>query len=585
MAADSSLLDHNMNDTCEESISETVSADSTLGAYLARRLVQVGITDVFAVPGDSILSLLDHITAQPSLNLIACCNELNAGYAADGYARSRGVAACVFTFNVGGLSVVNAIAGAFCESIPLLCIVGAPHSNYYGTNATLHHAIAPLDFNKELRCFEPITCYQAVVNDLEDAHEKIDAAITTALKESKPVIISISSNLPGRPHPSFNQKPIPFCFPLKVSNPMSLEAAVEAAAKFLNKAVKPVLVGGPKLRIADACGPFVELADACGYALAVMPAAKGLVPENHPQFIGTYWGAVSTEFCAEIVESADAYLYAGPIFDDLTCVGNSFIFNKEKAIVVQPERVVIANGPTFGCIQMKDFFQALAKRLKRNTASYESYRRIYVPEGLTLLYCNPKEPLTINVLFKHTERMLSSDSIVISDAGDSWFNCQKLKLPQGCGYECQLQYASIGWSIGATLGYAQATPEKRVMSFTGDGSFQMTAQEMSTMLRCGQKNIIFLINNGGYAMEELMNEAPYNVIKNWDYTGLIHAFDNGEGKCWTAKVHCEEELTGAIEMAMGDKKNCLCFIEVIVDMYDTSKELLQFVNCLAAPIL
>lgn len=213
---------------------------------------------------------------------------------------------------------------------------------------------------------------------------------------------------------------------------MGLEAAVEATAEFLNKAVKPVMVGGPKLRVAKASDAFVELADACGYALAVMPSAKGLVPEHHPHFIGTYWGAVSTAFCAEIVESADAYLFAGPIFNDYSSVGYSLLLKKDKAIIVQPDRVTIANGPTFGCILMKDFLKALAKRLKCNTTAYENYHRIYVPEGHPLK-CEPNEPLRVNVLFQHIQNMLSSESAVIAETGDSWFNCLKLKLPQGCG--------------------------------------------------------------------------------------------------------------------------------------------------------
>ena len=213
---------------------------------------------------------------------------------------------------------------------------------------------------------------------------------------------------------------------------MGLHAAVEATAAFLDKAVKPVMVGGPKLRVAKACEAFVELADACGYPLATMPSAKGLVPEHHPHFIGTYWGAVSTAFCAEIVESADAYIFAGPIFNDYSSVGYSLLLKKEKAIIVQPDRVVIANGPTFGCVMMKDFLSALAKKLKRNATAYENYHRIFVPEGRPLK-CEPREPLRVNVLFQHVQKMLSHDTAVIAETGDSWFNCQKLKLPEGCG--------------------------------------------------------------------------------------------------------------------------------------------------------
>ncbi|KAJ7946754.1 Pyruvate decarboxylase [Quillaja saponaria] len=563
--------------------------DTTLGRHLARRLVQIGVTDVFSVPGDFNLTLLDHLVDEPALNLIGCCNELNAGYAADGYARNRGVGACVFTFTVGGLSILNAIAGAYSENLPIICIVGGPNSNDFGTNRILHHTIGLPDFTQELRCFQPVTCHQAIVNNLEDAHERIDAAISTCLIESKPVYISISCNLPGIPHPSFINEPVPFYLTPKSSNQMSLEIAAEATAEFLNKAVKSVMVGGPKLRVAKASDAFVELADACGYSIAVMPSAKGHVPEHHPHFIGTYWGAVSTSFCAEIVESSYAYLFVGPIFNDYSSVGYSLLLKKEKAIIVQPDRVVIGNGLTLGCIRMNDFLKALAKRLKHNTTAYGNYRLIYVSDGHPR-QCEPKEALRVNVLFKHIQRMLSSDTAVIAETGDSWFNCQKLKLTDMCilhankcnelenarMYEFQMQYGSIGWSVGATLGYAQADPHKRVIACIGDGSFQVTAQDVSTMLRCGQKSIIFLINNGGYTIEVEIHDGPYNVIKNWNYTGLIDAIHNGEGKCWTAKVHCEEELIEAIEMATGNKKDSLCYIEVIVHKDDTSKELLEW---------
>ncbi|XP_008805101.2 pyruvate decarboxylase 1-like [Phoenix dactylifera] len=556
-------------------VASICESGATLGRHLARRLVQVGASDVFSVPGDFNLTLLDHLIAEPGLTLVGCCNELNAGYAADGYARSRGVGACVVTFSVGGLSVLNAIAGAYSENLPVICIVGGPNSNDYGTNRILHHTIGLPDFSQELRCFQTVTCFQAVVNNLEDAHELIDTAISTALKESKPVYISVSCNLPAIPHPTFSLEPVPFFISPRLSNKMGLEAAVEATAEFLNKAVKPVLVGGPKIRVAKAGKAFVELADACGYPVAVMPSAKGLVPEHHPHFIGTYWGAISTAFCAEIVESADAYLFAGPIFNDYSSVGYSLLLKKEKSIIVQPDRVVVANGPAFGCILMKDFLRELAKRLKRNTNAYDNYHRIFVPDGVPP-ECKPKEPLRVNVLFKHIQNMITSDTAVISETGDSWFNCQKLKLPPGCGYEFQMQYGSIGWSVGATLGYAQAAKDKRVLAFIGDGSFQVTAQDISTMMRYEQKSIIFLINNGGYTIEVEIHDGPYNVIKNWDYTALVDAIHNDEGKCWTMKVRCEEELKEAIQTALGPKKDCLCFIEVIVHKDDTSKELLEW---------
>eukprot|EP00262_Sarcandra_glabra_P013682 TRINITY_DN385_c0_g2_i11.p1 TRINITY_DN385_c0_g2~~TRINITY_DN385_c0_g2_i11.p1 ORF type:complete len:582 (+),score=55.01 TRINITY_DN385_c0_g2_i11:179-1924(+) len=551
------------------------TSTGTVGSHLARRLVQIGVRDVFSVPGDFNLTLLDHLIAQPELNLVGCCNELNAGYAADGYARAIGVGACVVTFTVGGLSVLNAIAGAYSENLPVICIVGGPNSNDYGTSRILHHTIGLPDFSQELRCFQPVTCFQAVVNQLDDAHELIDNAISTALKESKPVYISISCNLPAIPHPTFSREPVPFFLAPRLSNPMGLEAAVEATAEFLNKAVKPVIVGGPKLRVAKAQQAFIDLANASGYPIAVMPSGKGLVPEHHPHFIGTYWGAVSTSFCGEIVESADAYLFVGPIFNDYSSVGYSLLINKEKLVTVQPNRVTIGNGPSFGWVFMADFLSALAQKLKKNSTAVENYRRIFIPSGIPLK-CENNEPLRVNILFKHIQAMLSGDAAVIAETGDSWFNCQKLRLPENCGYEFQMQYGSIGWSVGATLGYAQGAKDKRIIACIGDGSFQVTAQDISTMIRCGQKSIIFLINNGGYTIEVEIHDGPYNVIKNWDYTGLVNAIHNGEGKCWTSKVRTEEELITAIEAAKGEQADCLCFIEVLLHKDDTSKELLEW---------
>ncbi|KAG6401679.1 hypothetical protein SASPL_138543 [Salvia splendens] len=550
---------------------------ATLGRHIARRLVQIGLEDVFSVPGDFNLTLLDHLIAEPGLTNVGCCNELNAGYAADGYARARGVGACVVTFTVGGLSVINAIAGAYSENLPVICIVGGPNTNDYGTNRILHHTIGLPDFSQELKCFKTVTCYQAVVSHLDDAHEQIDKAISTALMESKPVYISISCNLPGLPHPTFAIDPIPFSLSPRLSNKVGLEAAVNAATEFLNKAGKAVMIGGPKLRLAKAESALVELADASGYPVATMPSAKGQVPEHHPRFIGTYWGSVGTHFCCEIVESADAYIFVGPIFNDYSSVGYSLLLKKEKAIIVHPDRVVVGNGPAFGCVLMRDFLRELAKKITKNTTAFDNYKRIFIPDGQPLK-SEPAEALRVNVLFQHVQKLLTGDTAVVAETGDSWFNCQKLKLPEGCGYEFQMQYGSIGWSVGATLGYAQSVPKKRVISCIGDGSFQarVTCQDVSTMIRCGQKSIIFLINNGGYTIEVEIHDGPYNVIKNWNYTGLVEAMWNGEGNCWTSKVQCEEELVAAIETATTEKKDCLCFIEVICHKDDCSKELLEW---------
>ncbi|KAG8085856.1 hypothetical protein GUJ93_ZPchr0010g8933 [Zizania palustris] len=149
-------------------------AGATLGRHLARRLVQIGATDVFAVPGDFNLTLLDYLIAEPGSRSSAAATSSTPVTPPTATPRARGVGACAVTFTVGGLSVLNAIAGAYSENLPVICIVGGPNSNDYGTNRILHHTIGLPDFSQELRCFQTITCYQAVINNLDDAHEQID---------------------------------------------------------------------------------------------------------------------------------------------------------------------------------------------------------------------------------------------------------------------------------------------------------------------------------------------------------------------------------------------------------------------------
>ena len=214
---------------------------------------------------------------------------------------------------------------------------------------------------------------------------------------------------------------------------MGLEMAVEKAADLLNTAIKPVMIGGKKLRPAKAEAAFLELADSCGYAVAVTPSAKGMFPENHPHFIGTYWGTVSTAFCGETVEIADASIFVGANLDELETVGYSLAYKKNKAIIVKPDSVVFPNGESYGAVQMKDFLWALGKRLKPNSRAYENYRRIYIAES-SPPESEAGEELRVNVLFKHIQKMLSSNMTVIAETGDSWFHSQKLKLPKSCGY-------------------------------------------------------------------------------------------------------------------------------------------------------
>ncbi|KAL4428395.1 hypothetical protein ABPG75_002484 [Micractinium tetrahymenae] len=534
----------------------------TLGQHLASRLTQIGVSEFFGVPGDYNLQLLDELEKDKGLKGVWCCNELNAGYAADGYARAKGVGCCVVTFTVGGLSVINAIAGAYAENLPVICICGGPNTNDFGTNRIIHHTLGkPFDFLQEANCFKEVTCEQ-------------------------PVYICVSCNLAGLHHPSFDSSPIPYVITPKHSNPRSLEAAVEAAAAFLESKQKPVAVAGALLRVAKAGKQFMEFVEASGYAFANMSAAKSLVPESSPQYMGTYWGQISTPSVSEVVESADAYLFAGPMFNDYSSVGYSTGISDAKMIRVDQYRVAIGGGKggqVFGCVRMDDFLSGLAKRVKPNPASLEIFRRLCAPAP-EVPPSGAGSPLQTKVLFKHVQALLQPSTLLLAETGDSIFNCQKLRLPDGCRYEWSQQYGSIGWSVGATLGLAVAGRHegRRVLACIGDGSFQMTAQEVSTMLRYGTNPVIILINNGGYTIEVEIHDGPYNRIAGWDYVGLVQAMHNGGAGMqdrqglYATRVRTEEELLAALASVQGEAADKLCFIECIIHRDDCSAELLEW---------
>ena len=544
---------------------------STIGQYLASRLQQIGIKDYFMVPGDYNLALLDEMLSNKNLNMINCCNELNAGYAADGYCRAKGVSAMVVTFSVGGLSAVNAIAGAYAEDLPVIIISGGPNTNAAPAHQLLHHTTGEHDFLYVRDMFEKVTVKAVIIDDAQTAAYLIDDAIMQALRHQKPVYIEMACNLSNYPI----EPPQPLSF-LNVdrSDALSLQAAVDCAANLLNNAKKPTLVAGVKLRPAKAMSAMQALIDASGYGVAAMPTAKGFIDETQKSYMGIYWGAISSPSCASVIESSDAYLFAGTVLTDYSSTGYSMVISSKKLIVANLDYVVIA-GVTFNQVLLADFLTELAKKVSLNTASYEAFKRIqgeaemYQAAALTDL-------IKVRNVFSQLEKILNAHSSIIVDTGDSWFNGARLHLPKECTFEVQMQYGSIGWSVGATFGYALATKgQRRVISCIGDGAFQMTAQEIANMIRYQVNPIIFIMNNGGYTIESEIHDGAYNTIKNWQYSELIKIFNAEEGHAWGCQVKTEGELTDAIQYALANADQ-LCFIEVVLDRNDCNKNLLEW---------
>ncbi len=548
---------------------------SNVGTYLAQRLTEAGLKDFFCVPGDFNLVLLDQFLKNPGLRMVGCCNELNAGYAADGYARETGFAAVCFTYMVGGLSIINAAAGAYSDDLPVVFISGGPNTNDAPARHRIHHTIGELDFYQSSECFKPVVEKVFVVRHLEDAPLMIDEAIRTALARKKPVYLEIACNLAAGEVPPPAARQIPPSMP--VSDPLALAAAVDALVARIGAAVKPVLLGGVKLRSGGATEEFRQLADALGSAVAVMPDAKGLIDETHPAFMGTYWGEVSSPFCAEIVESSDCQIFAGPVFTDYTTTGWSALMPASKRLHLGENFVRFENA-IFTGVYLRDVLAALAGKMTANPASLTAYRRLYEAPA-PVAVAPPEAPLSLRELRRQIQETIAPGESLVVETGDSWFNGQKLHLPAGMRYHFQMQYGSIGWATGATLGVALAAP-RRTITLTGDGSFQLTAQEVSTMIRHGANPIIFLINNRGYTIEVEIHDGPYNNIKNWDYAGLVEVFNAGEGNGLGFRATTGAELSAAIAKARAHPG--LVLIECAIDRDDCTKELLEWGSRVAA---
>jgi indolepyruvate decarboxylase len=549
---------------------------TTIGAYLAQRLEEAGIDDFFAIPGDYNLALLDQILTHPRLRMLNCCNELNAGYAAEGYARAKGAAALVLTFGVGGLSAVNAVAGAFAEDLPVLVVSGGPNFRSLVEHRVLHHTLGLAEDGGRFvqAVFRTVTAHAAVVRNPATAATHIDQALRIALAERKPVYLEIACNVAAAPI----SRPQPLALaPARRSDPGALRAALDHVAAFLRRARQPVLVAGSRLRGGDAPAAFAALAAACGYGVACMPNAKGFFPETSPQFLGIYWGSASTPGCREVVESSDAYVFAGPVFSDYTTVGFTALVQPARLVEAARDRITV-EGQCYHGIELAEFLAGLAARLAPNPAAVEALRRIQgeapnpgaVPPGA--------EPLSARRLFQHIQGCLDGRTTLVAETGDAWFQAMDLRLPEGCRFEIQMQYGSIGWSVGALLGLAAADPGRRVIGLVGDGSFQMSAQELSTLLRYRLPAMVFLLNNGGYTIEKVLHEGPYNDLQPWRYTALAEAM-RGDAPLLARTVRTEAELAAVLDQAKGFKG--LALIEAVLDPHDCSRALLGWGTAVA----
>ena len=549
----------------------------TVGTYLAERLSQIGLKHHFVVAGDYNLVLLDQLLTNKSMEQIYCSNELNCGFSAEGYARAQGAGAAVVTFSVGAISALNAIGGAYAENLPVILISGTPNSNDRATEHLLHHTLGTHDFLYQLEIAKKLTCAAVSITSALDAPAQIDYAIHTALREKKPAYIGIACNIAATPCAA--PGPISALISEDPSDSKTLTAAVTAAVEFLKGKEKPVLLIGSKLRAAGAQKEAVALAEALGCSVAVMAAAKGFFPEEHPQYVGIYWGEISTPGAQAIVDWSDSVICIGALFNDYSTVGWTAMPHGPGVMLANRTHVSF-KGHDFSRIHLRDFLSALAKKVSKRDATMVEYARIQ-PKQAPEHPADPKVKLARAEMVRQIRPLVTASTTVIAETGDSWFNGIALALPEGAHFEVEMQWGHIGWSVPASFGYALGAPDRRVVALIGDGAFQLTAQEVAQMIRQNVPVIIFLMNNHGYTIEVEIHDGPYNNVKNWDYAGLIKVFNAEDGHGLGFRAHNGGELATAIKKALANHKGPT-LIECMLDRDDCTAELISWGRLVAA---
>ncbi|WP_275541678.1 MULTISPECIES: alpha-keto acid decarboxylase family protein [Clostridium] len=542
-----------------------LKSEYTIGRYLLDRLSELGIRHIFGVPGDYNLSFLDYIMEYKGIDWVGNCNELNAGYAADGYARINGIGAILTTFGVGELSAINAIAGAYAEQVPVVKITGIPTAKVRDNGLYVHHTLGDGRFDHFFEMFREVTVAEALLSE-ENAAQEIDRVLISCWRQKRPVLINLPIDVYDKP---INK-------PLKPLLDYTISSNKEAACEFvteivpiINRAKKPVILADYGVYRYQVQHVLKNLAEKTGFPVATLSMGKGVFNEAHPQFIGVYNGDVSSPYLRQRVDEADCIISVGVKLTDSTTGGFSHGFSKRNVIHIDPFSIK-AKGKKYAPITMKDALTELTSKIEhRNFEDLD----IKPYKSDNQKYFAKEKPITQKRFFERIAHFIKEKDVLLAEQGTCFFGASTIQLPKDATFIGQPLWGSIGYTLPALLGSQLADQKRRNILLIGDGAFQMTAQEISTMLRLQIKPIIFLINNDGYTIERAIHgrEQVYNNIQMWRYHNVPKVL--GPKECsLTFKVQSETELEKALLVADKDCEH-LIFIEVVMDRYDKPEPL------------
>ncbi|GAB6903550.1 alpha-keto acid decarboxylase family protein [Kineosporia succinea] len=517
----------------------------TVAEYLGHRLRQAGVEHLFGVPGDFNLTLLDHLTTVPGLHWTGSPNELNAGYAADAYARRKGLAALVTTYGVGELSALNAVAGSAAEDVPVVHIVGSPSTAAVSTGRKVHHTLADGVFGHFERAFAEV-CVHSETLTAERAAEQIDAVLLAARTHRKPAYLSVPMDLA-----TLKVSSAPLNTPLR--QPVSPTAELERdLTESLRTATRPVFVVGHLVPRYGLVPAVLKAARAANIPIVTTLAAKGVIDESDPLHFGDHAGTM-VDASGGLVTDADLVIELGTVHTDLL---TGFFTHRVGDVHFSATR---AGGHD---VLFPDAVAALARvceDLRFSLPDKSSQDRPAAGHS-------DEDAVSQESLWSVVESWLPPGTAVLADTGTAFFGSVRMRLPDDTVYVGQPVWNSIGYALPATLGQGLAEPHRRPVLLVGDGAAQMTVQELSTIARAGLTPIVLLINNDGYTIERALQspKAGYNDIAPWDWTSLAVSLTGGA--VWTRTVWTNAELRRALHEAPADE---FVVLEVVVDAFDT----------------
>lgn len=558
-------------------VQEKAAIRQTVAGYIVGRIAELGVKHAFGLPGDFAFAIDDAIDDQPRLEWVVCANELNASYAADSYARVHGAALLTTTYGVGELSAVNGVMGSFAERCVVFHMVGYPGERLARTGRVLHHSTA----NAMIKTgeFKPMSsqscCVSYVASDPGLVASEMDRVISTALREQRPAYIAVPKDvgqmeIPGHVAPS-GQKVL--SVDLKaVSVPPSVElelkSAVAAVKNRLSKAESPIALVSFLCQRSGVTGKVISLIEKLNLKFAITPMDKGTIPENHPNYIGPYKGEASSASVLSAVSASDLVIdLGGVLFDDLsTGFGTSTIPKKDMITLgrtvttVGDESVerVQQHPRSYGPLFLGDVLDALL-----GDESLGAFPARDIPSPLPWPEYNSTAPgITYASVASSLQHFLKPDDMFVLETGTCSLFLSNLLLPENCGYMNQTLWGSIGWGTPACFGACLAAPERQVVFVTGDGSHQLTANEIGAMQRYGTSPIVLVLNNGLFGVEEFLEKnasREYNVIANWKYAEVAAAM----GTAWDCvRVDSVQSLQEAMATARSNEKGT--YIEVMM---------------------